>query len=175
MVYVSILMVHTNADVTEVTDSQQINRYAQVSHKSYIPWEKGCVAADKRSSMPWGNDYIGLKTGRIKINDFISPWKLMLWVLVRSSRREVLKSIHNIHFHGEIRKNINIFVRKTESYLEFITKTCLFKYIENFTAKNWKLSDKNSEAVLTSTHNLCFWAEIRKIMYTPVLLYTSGV
>ena len=52
MVYVSTLMVHTNADVTEVTDSQQINRYAQVSHKSYILWEKGCVAADKRSSMP---------------------------------------------------------------------------------------------------------------------------
>ena len=25
-----------------------------------------------------------------------------------------------------------------------------------------------SEAVLASTHNLCFWAEIRKIMYTPV-------
>ena len=25
-----------------------------------------------------------------------------------------------------------------------------------------------SEAVLTSTHNLCFLAEIRKIMYTPV-------
>ena len=24
-------------------------------------------------------------------------------------------------------------------------------------------------------HNLCFWAEIRKIMYTPVLLYKSGV
>ena len=23
-------------------------------------------------------------------------------------------------------------------------------------------------AVLTSTHNLCFWAEIRKLMYTPV-------
>ena len=52
----------------------------------------------------------------------------------------------------------------------------------------WKFSDKNSdifhisaqnidcgtrynrlgEAVLTGTHNLCFWAEIRKIMYTPV-------
>ena len=25
-----------------------------------------------------------------------------------------------------------------------------------------------AEAVLTSTHNLCFWAEKRKIMYTPV-------
>ena len=24
------------------------------------------------------------------------------------------------------------------------------------------------EAVLTSTNNLCFWAEIRKLMYTPV-------
>ena len=24
------------------------------------------------------------------------------------------------------------------------------------------------EAVLTSTHNLCFWAILRKIMYTPV-------
>ena len=27
---------------------------------------------------------------------------------------------------------------------------------------------KTAEAVLTSIHNLCFWAEIRKIMYTPV-------
>ena len=55
--------------------------------------------------------------------------------------------------------------------------------------KNWKFSDKKhsdifhisaqnidcstrenrlDEAVLTSTHNLCFWAERRKIMYTPV-------
>ena len=79
----------------------------------------------------------------------------------------------------------------------YITKTCLFKYTENFTIKKWKFSDKNSdifsyfcwkhnlwvlvrtastkrlneyrldEAVLTSTHNLCFWAEIRKIMYIP--------
>ena len=56
--------------------------------------------------------------------------------------------------------------------LHFITKTRLFKYIEIFTTKNWKFSDKNSdiihisaqnidcgylvEAVLTSTHNLCF-------------------
>ena len=43
--------------------------------------------------------------------------------------------------------------------------------------KNRKFSDKKlcfsyfcskTEVVLTSTHNLCFWAEIRKIMYTPV-------
>ena len=34
------------------------------------------------------------------------------------------------------------------------------------------------EAVLTSTHNLCFGAKIRKIgipLQTPVLLYKSGV
>ena len=28
----------------------------------------------------------------------------------------------------------------------FITKTRLFKYIENFTTKNWKFSDKNSDS-----------------------------
>ena len=35
-----------------------------------------------------------------------------------------------------------------------------------------------AEAVLTSTHNLCFGAKIRKIgkpLQTPVLLYKSGV
>ena len=34
------------------------------------------------------------------------------------------------------------------------------------------------EAVLTSTHNLCFGAKIRKIgipLHTPVMLYKSGV
>ena len=52
-----------------------------------------------------------------------------------------------------------------------ITKTCLFKYIENFTSKTENFQVKNSDisalgkAVLTSTHNLCFWAEKRKIMY----------
>ena len=35
-----------------------------------------------------------------------------------------------------------------------------------------------AKAVLTSTHNLCFGAKIRKIgipLYIPVLLYRSGV
>ena len=35
-----------------------------------------------------------------------------------------------------------------------------------------------AEAVLTSTHNLCFGAKIRKIgipVHTPVLLFKSGV
>ena len=56
-----------------------------------------------------------------------------------------------------------------------IAKTRLFKYIEKFTTKKMAIFQiKKSyifhiiEVVLTSTHNLCFWAEITKIMYTPV-------
>ena len=49
----------------------------------------------------------------------------------------------------------------------FITKTRLFKYTENFTTKKWKFSDKTTdfflgEAVLTSTHNLCFEQKYEK-------------
>ena len=49
------------------------------------------------------------------------------------------------------------------------------KQTKQHTHKLW-VHDQN--AVLTSTHNLCFLAKIRKTgipMYTPVLLYKSGV
>ena len=75
-----------------------------------------------------------------------------------------------------------VLIRSASSARPSITKTRIFKYIENFTTKNWKFPDKNSviifffffffhisaDVVLTSTHNLCLWAEIRKLMYTPV-------
>ena len=35
-----------------------------------------------------------------------------------------------------------------------ITKTRLFKYIENFTTKNWKFSGKNSDIFLISAQNI---------------------
>ena len=35
-----------------------------------------------------------------------------------------------------------------------ITKTRLFKYIENFTTKNWKFSDKNSDNFQISAQNI---------------------
>ena len=35
-----------------------------------------------------------------------------------------------------------------------IKKTRLFKYIENFTTKNWKFSDKNSDSFHISTQNI---------------------
>ena len=71
----------------------------------------------------------------------------------------------------------------TKAPKEDIKKTRLFKFSENVTTKNWKFSDKRSDFFHISaqnidlryllepphsTHNLCFWAEIRKIMYIPV-------
>ena len=38
--------------------------------------------------------------------------------------------------------------------VQFITKTRLFKYIENFTTKNWKFSDKNSNIFHISALNI---------------------
>ena len=35
----------------------------------------------------------------------------------------------------------------------FMTKTSLFKYTENFTTKNWKFSDKNSDIFHISAQN----------------------
>ena len=35
-----------------------------------------------------------------------------------------------------------------------ITKACLFKYIENFTSKNWKFSDKNSDIFHNFAQNI---------------------
>ena len=87
-------------------------------------------------------------------------------------------------------KHLTVSLRplKSNNYLN-IRKTRLFKYIENFTTKNnekfqikkksgsFHISAENidcgnrenrlCEAVRTSTYNLCFWAEIRKFMYTP--------
>ena len=67
-----------------------------------------------------------------------------------------------------------------------MTRIRLFKYIEKFTTKNWKFSDKNSDIFHISAQNIdcgysleppneypqsMFWAEMWKTMYTPVLLY----
>ena len=78
------------------------------------------------------------------------------------------------------------------TYIQSLRKHPYSTPIENFTTKNWKFSDKKFqyfsyfcsihrlwvlfrtasmrqwEAVLMSTHNLCFWAEIRTIMYTHI-------
>ena len=42
--------------------------------------------------------------------------------------------------------------------LNLITKTRLFKYIENFTTKNWKFSDKNSDFFNISAQKHRLWA-----------------
>ena len=77
---------------------------------------------------------------------------------------------------------------QSKAVVVHITKTRLFKYIENFTSKHWKFSDKNSYIFHISAQNIdcgyslepprrggsneypqsMFWTEIRKLMYTPV-------
>ena len=55
-------------------------------------------------------------------------------------------------------------------YHQKSNKSFQMKSSDNFhiSAQNIDCGYRLGEAVLTSTHNLCFWAEIRKIMYTPV-------
>ena len=74
-------------------------------------------------------------------------------------------------------------------WLRYITKTCLFKHIEDFTSKiSKKFSDKSPDIVHISAQNIdcgyslepprrggsneypqfMFFSKIRKIMYTPV-------
>ena len=71
-----------------------------------------------------------------------------------------------------------------QQFANFITKTRLFKYTENFTTKTWKFSNKKKILYFSyfcSKHKLwirrggsneyyklTLWEEIRKLMYTPV-------
>ena len=78
-----------------------------------------------------------------------------------------------------------VFITK-QAYLNILR--ILLPKIWTFQIKIWYVSYFYSKrrlwvlvrtAVLTSTQNLCFWAEIRKIMYTPdnpsLTIYKSGV
>ena len=68
----------------------------------------------------------------------------------------------------------NIFTLRKHAYSNILK--ILPPKIENFHVKNsdiFHISAQNidcgyGEAVLTSTHNICFRAEIRKIVYSPV-------
>ena len=51
---------------------------------------------------------------------------------------------------------------KTENFL--IKSSHIF----HISAQNIDCGYSLGKTVLTSTHNLCFWAEIRKILHTPV-------
>ena len=93
-----------------------------------------------------------------------------------------------VHRHIIVIYSVIVQRRPWSYYAGSITKTRLFKYIENFTSKNWKFSGKTSDIFHTSAQNIdcgyslepprwggsneypqsMVWAEIRKIMYTPV-------
>ena len=62
--------------------------------------------------------------------------------------------------------------------MKIFSKIVFFFIFSLFLLKHRLWVHVRTEAVLTSTHNLCFGAKIRKIgipLHTPVLLYKSGV
>ena len=75
--------------------------------------------------------------------------------------RQISQSYHWIPREHAASKNlwaknmcINWDVSKVGPSQYHITKTCLFKYIENFTTKNWKFSDKISDIFHISAQNI---------------------
>ena len=61
----------------------------------------------------------------------------MLWVLISTSYASQ-----------------KMFSRRNKKNISLIKKTHLLKYIENFTTKNWKFSDKNSDVFHISAQNI---------------------
>ena len=49
---------------------------------------------------------------------------------------------------------LHVHPTKVQSLCLAFTKTCLFKYIENVTTKNWKFSGKNSDSFHISFQNI---------------------
>ena len=58
-------------------------------------------------------------------------------------------------------KGLSVPILRFIGYIFCITKTCLFKYTENFTTKNWKFSDKNSDVFHISAQKHRLWVHIR--------------
>ena len=77
--------------------------------------------------------------------------------------KNLLKSTHNENMPIQIYWKFHH--QKNEN---FQTKNSDIFYISAQNIDNGYSIERLGEAVLTSTHNLCFWAEIRKITYTPV-------
>ena len=75
------------------------------------------------------------------------------------------KNTHVIYRFSYVLKIENFQLKDFDIFLIFAPKHRLVAYIQE-------------RQVLTSTHNLCFGAKIRKLgihLHTPVLLYKSGV
>ena len=55
----------------------------------------------------------------------------------------IIRLLSNLYTDGLCNTGIILVNLSQSSFTGNITKTRLFKYIENFTSKNWKYSDKN--------------------------------
>ena len=74
----------------------------------------------------------------------------------------MLESVSSSSDHSMTAPDTALFSSKqNNAILIHITKTCLFKYIENFASKNWKFQIKNSDIFHISAQNIFLWVLIR--------------
>ena len=78
----------------------------------------------------------------------------LLYLFIISSEMGYL-SIISIHtaWSGSLQQT-NVTLIKVFGSLQYITKTRLFKYLENFTTKNWNFLDKHSDIFHISAQNI---------------------
>ena len=83
-------------------------------------------------------------------------WKRLLW------RKTFLEEALGAGMKTESPKLCLPFKQKRQNNkIYIITKTRLFKYNENFTSKNWKFSDKNSDVFHISAQKHRLWVLVR--------------
>ena len=111
----------------------------------------------------------GSKTRTTRKNLTLRNTVLFVWSVLGSNRGKLN--------HFALRKPVHVINRE---FLALKTENFQLKNFDIFFpifAQNIDCGYTLEEAVLTSTHNLCFGAKIRKIgipLHTPVLLYKSG-
>ena len=82
----------------------------------------------------------GNSSGTVNAKAAISANK---WATVSDKGPSDVSSNVDLNHLAQLHRQVRVFVVHMKDLC--ITKTRLFKYIENYTTKNWKFSDKNSD------------------------------
>ena len=87
-------------------------------------------------------------------------YMFLKYLFMSNAQQHILSPKFEDTFFSDIPYSYNVCValetklHSNSFYSYSITKTNLFKYIENFTTKNWKFSDNNSDIFLISAQNI---------------------
>ena len=175
-----------------------LSHYLLLVLSSFSAWE-GCAF----SLWPYRDNFMCSFYMKCTNIFLLSSWQHTLWLLIRIATLRwfwwvlveqyggILRNTHNICFLWSPKIIVRYSFRDPLWNL-FIMKTHLFKYNENFTTKNWKFSDKNSDIFHISAQNIDYGYLLEPNEYpqtmflsrnkkndvypvNPVLPYKSGV